>query len=159
MIETPTVLILGAGASKPYDYPLGIDLKDEIIRRLSKLQEYRETRSHRTWLDEFKFDFDFVDEFIRTFDESTRTSIDSFLNYHKTEYETIGKIAIVDIISSCENRKNLLKPEDSSPQEKNDYWYNYLAEFIYKCEFDDIADNKLSIISYNYDRSVRTIFI
>ena len=39
MIETPTVLILGAGASKPYDYPLGIDLKDKIIRRLYALQK------------------------------------------------------------------------------------------------------------------------
>ena len=113
-----------------------------------------ESKSQKNWLDELNFDIDFVEEFTRTFEESTRTSIDSFLNYHKKEFGTIGKIAIVDIISSCENRKNLLKPEDPSPKEENDYWYNYLAEFIYKCEFDDITNNKLSIISYNYDRSL-----
>ena len=39
MIETPTVLILGAGASKPYGYPIGSELKSRIISSLKGMVE------------------------------------------------------------------------------------------------------------------------
>ena len=150
MIEIPTVLILGAGASKPYDYPLGIELKDEIIKKLDHMNHF-----NSGWINELNCDVDLVEEFIRNFDGSTRTSIDSFLNYHKDDYEQIGKIALVDIISSCENGPiNLTNEEILRPKPKADDWYSYLAEFLYNCDFEDINNNKLSIISYNYDRSL-----
>ena len=31
-MTTRTVLVLGAGASKRYNYPLGAELKDEIVK-------------------------------------------------------------------------------------------------------------------------------
>jgi hypothetical protein len=37
MIDTETVFILGAGASKPYGYPTGYELKEFICEKLLKL--------------------------------------------------------------------------------------------------------------------------
>ena len=34
MIETPTLFVLGAGASKPYGYPTGPELRSEIVPTL-----------------------------------------------------------------------------------------------------------------------------
>ncbi|MCH7950707.1 MAG: WbqC family protein [Candidatus Dadabacteria bacterium] len=36
MITNPTVFILGAGASKPYGFPTGMGLKNEILKILGK---------------------------------------------------------------------------------------------------------------------------
>jgi len=147
MIEVPTVLILGAGASQPYGYPLGIDLKNKIISRFDRLQHHG-----TSYLDKLDLDVDLVREFIYNFRRSTRTSIDSFLNYHKDEYAEIGKIGIVEIISSCESPKKPITKEEILGKPIVDDWHQYLAEFIFNCDFDDINDNKLSIINYNYDR-------
>src|ERR1039458_10590252 len=141
MIEKPTVLILGAGASKPYDYPLGSELKSDIIKSLKIMLE-----TNTGWVTELGCDNDLIWDFISKFSASPRTSIDSFLNYQKKEFEKIGKIAIVDAISKCED-KNKFYP-------KNDDWYTYLANFLFDCSFDDISNNKIGIITYNYDRSL-----
>ena len=141
MIKVPTVLILGAGASKPYGFPTGIELKNAIIDRL------KDRTVEINWVEDLD-DNDHVQEFVRKLNGSTRLSIDSFLNYHK-DYEEIGKKAIADIISTRENRDKLLCPTD-------DNWYSYLAEFLCNCDFDDISDNKIGIISYKYDRSLES---
>lgn len=143
MIEVPTVLILGAGASKPYGFPLGIELKDNIISNLGKMAD-----NNSGWASEPKFDEDLVFLFIDKFAMSTRSSIDSFLAYHEDDFKEIGKIAIVDAISKCEN-DNKLHPGD-------DDWYTYLANFIYECPFEEIGNNKIGIITYNYDRSLES---
>jgi len=33
MIDTPTLFILGAGASKPYGYPTGAELRTDIVKQ------------------------------------------------------------------------------------------------------------------------------
>jgi len=37
MIEKSTVLVLGTGASEPYRYPIGSELKDRIITDLKEM--------------------------------------------------------------------------------------------------------------------------
>ena len=39
MIKTPTVLILGAGASINYGFPSGLQLKNEICREISRYRK------------------------------------------------------------------------------------------------------------------------
>lgn len=146
MIETPTVLILGAGASKPYGYPLGIDLKNSILHKVREMYE-----NDTGWVDELEIDDGLIDGFIKRLYDSNRPSIDSFLNYQIESYAEIGKIAIVDVISNCENKKLFKNPID-----KNDNWYNYLIQFLFSCDFEDINNNKIGIITYNYDRSLES---
>jgi hypothetical protein len=146
MIETPTVLILGAGASKPYGYHLGIDLKNAILHKVTDMY-----KNDSGWIDKLGIDDGLVSSFINRLSESSRSSIDSFLNYHKDIYEEIGKIAIADVISNCESNKLFNQPLD-----ENDNWYNYLVQFLYNCGFEDINKNKLGIITYNYDRSLES---
>jgi hypothetical protein len=136
--------------SEPYGYPLGFELKDKIIRVWQ--------RKLFNWFEDLDIDVDIFGEFIRKFEGSTRTSIDSFLNYHKEEYAQIGKIAIANFLSNCENetKKPLTKKDIILSKYVEDDWYSYLADFLLNCEFDDITDNKLSIISYNYDRSLES---
>lgn len=150
MIETPTVLILGAGASAPYGYPLGSDLKDKIIHSLNAMVE-----NENGWVEELDVDPFLVSEFTKKFEDSKRPSIDSFLDKQKEDFTQIGKIAIVDAIAKCEDPK-IRDPKrlksDIKMDEKDD-WYTYLVEILYECDVDDVGKN-LSIISFNYDRSL-----
>jgi len=85
MINVPTVLVLGAGSSKPYGYPIGSRLKNDII---AELQLSLDTDSG--WINELDIDKELVKEFIKKFDRSPKSSIDSFLAQQK-KYTEIGK--------------------------------------------------------------------
>ncbi|MBF4474545.1 hypothetical protein [Methanobacterium formicicum] len=151
MIETPTTLILGAGASKPYGYPLGNDLKDKIIHSLNAMVE-----NESGWVDELDINPFLVTEFTQKLKGSKRPSIDSFLKKQKLEFKDIGKLAIADIISKCE------KPEINDPRrlksditlDENDDWYTNLVEILYECDEVEQVSENINIISYNYDRSL-----
>lgn len=153
MIETPTVLILGAGASKPYGYPLGSELKDKIIHSLNAMVE-----NETGWVDELDINPFLVKQFTNKFNDSKRPSIDSFLAKQKEEFVEIGKIAIVDAISKCEKTEiyNPKSLKSYTTMDETDDWYSYFVEILYECDIDDInkiCDN-ISIISFNYDRSL-----
>jgi hypothetical protein len=141
MIKRSTLLVLGAGASEPYGYPIGSALKEKIITEITEM-----VKSDSGWVNELGFDIDFVSDFVARFIISPRPSIDSFLAYDKEEFSEIGKIAIVDAISKCEKFNNFNSIDDD--------WYTYFTSFLYKCHFDDICNNKIGIISFNYDRSL-----
>nr|WP_319372467.1 hypothetical protein [uncultured Methanobacterium sp.] len=149
MIESPTTLILGAGASAPYGYPLGKNLKNRIIRLLSGMME-KETG----WVYDLNIPKESVKDFVIKLDSSERPSIDSFLEKYKnyTNFSKIGKIAIVDIISQYEGYGNLRNPNN------DDNWYGYLVENLYESDIDELPE-KISIISYNYDRSLEEYLI
>ena len=38
MIKTPTVFVLGAGASQPFGFPLGFELRDSAINMIKGLK-------------------------------------------------------------------------------------------------------------------------
>jgi len=155
MIDTPTVLILGAGASKPYGYPLGSELKDKVIHSLDAMVE-----NESGWVDELDINPFLVKDFTKKFKDSKRPSIDSFLAKQKEEFTEIGKIAIVDAISKCE-KPEIVDPKrlkSNNTMDHIDDWYSYLIEILYECDVDQIGRN-LSIISYNYDRSLEYFFL
>lgn len=148
MIETPTTLILGAGASQPYGYPVGNTLKDKIISSLEEM-----VAEDNGWVNELGIDKDIVRGFISNFDKSKRPSIDSFLKRQKPEFTEIGKLAIVDIISKSESVEKLYHPPGNRWQDKDD-WYRYLVQNLYECEEVDQVYENIRIITYNYDRSL-----
>ncbi len=144
MINQNTVFILGAGASKPYGYPTGIELRDVIIKNLDGM-----IQSGSGWINELGYSLSLVSEFNSKFNISRKFSIDSFLSHQKDEFVEIGKIAIVDAISQCESHIKLIKPE-------NDDWNAYLINNLYNCSFDEVHENNVSFITFNYDRSLET---
>ena len=140
MITKPTVLILGAGASRPYGFPLGTELSRKIIENLRNSNS-----AEFSALQMMDFDADYIKDFVNSFQSSFQTSIDAFLE-HREDCIQIGRVAIAQVIIPHENVMNLIdaKAEDD--------WYKYLFKRM-NASFDYFGDNGLSVMTYNYDRS------
>jgi hypothetical protein len=141
MIENPTVIVLGAGASVQYGYPLGSVLKDDIVQgRLGNLQfEEIWWRQKREELYVLRQDLA----------HSGEPSVDAFLE-HRTDLIDIGKIAIAAVIMRCEKLDLLFSVKES------------LYEYLYmrmKTSPDKFRENKVSILTFNYDRSLETYLV
>jgi len=132
MIQTPTVLVLGAGASVPYGFPSGKKLKKRILDSGPKVHEDVGERDEGRFL-----------EFQRTLRHSAQPSVDAFLE-HRSELMDLGKALIAHQLIAHENTNALFKTED---------WYQYLWQRM-GTSFDEFDRNQLSIITFNYDRSL-----
>jgi len=142
MIEIPTCLVLGAGASIPYGFPSGINLRNKILRNFG-------TSPWPKLLSELGIeDKDLIKSFINDFNISRIQSIDKFLEL-RTEYLKIGKLAIAYALIPIENTKDLF-PIDESPNR----WYTYLYKRLLTPNLNQLLSNKLLIITFNYDRSL-----
>lgn len=140
MINTPTVLILGAGASAPYGFPSGSTLKDKICDNLSLL-----TNDASVELQREGFTKDEIRKFRTDLHGSATFSVDAFLE-RRREYENVGKAAIVQVLMPLENKDAL-----------HGDWYEHLFNKLcipFKEGFEDFDKNKISILTYNYDRSL-----
>jgi len=140
MINTPTVLVLGAGASTPYGYPTGLKLKRVIVDDLSNVAT---SVNARQILNMTGNDLRLLKEFVYALKTSWQPSIDSFLE-HRSEFMEIGKIAIAQALISKESIPNMFYTED---------WYQGLYRAM-SSSLDKFGENKLSIITFNYDRSL-----
>lgn len=139
MITRPTVLVLGAGASAQYGFPLGPGLRDAVCRSAldgsgAKAYSSEEQLQYR--------------EFAERLRKSAYRSVDAFLEDFPTYVET-GKRAIAWELIGCENEDRLFPPSSGAS------WYDLLAE----CLLSDgglnaFGSNRLTIITYNYDRSL-----
>jgi hypothetical protein len=134
VIEKPTVLILGAGASVHVGYPLGKTLIENVCKwSLDGLAE--------TWRSQEE-----VRDFIRRLSRSAHYSIDAFLEQNP-EYVELGRIVIARAIKTKEDIKRLFPPNDSG-------WYQYLFNTLASDGLEGFGANSLSIITFNYDRSL-----
>ena len=140
MIKKPTVLILGAGASAHVGYPLGRQLVDNIcgqnIQQLtgdvSGLWGEKEVKGFLTRLSRAGF-----------------YSIDAFLET-VPEQAGLGKYLLAREIKRHEQIENLFSPKDPG-------WYQYLFNCLLdKNSYSGFESSRLSIITFNYDRSLET---
>jgi hypothetical protein len=144
VITTPTVLILGAGASCPYGFPTARELKTLICEAFSHPtakagQFLGANTSHSP--DEF---FEFRDAFLKT----GQSSVDAFLE-HRREFLEVGKLAMAYCLIPYEDERRLYQPDENRGRD----WYGYLSEKL-NATFEEFGNNKLSIITFNYDRSL-----
>lgn len=144
MITVPTTLVLGAGASVPYGFPSGYELRKKLcdfgdIRRMSP----------------YGYDERDLKIFCDTFLKSGMHSIDAFLARRGNEkvgsltnmtFADIGKAAIAYCLINCERPEVLHNFID-------DHWYSYLWSFM-NDSLESFGQNKLKIITFNYDRSL-----
>ena len=141
MIKKPTLLILGAGASAPYGFPVGKALIEDILSALNGMEQGFASSLSVT-LKEAGETAEKILEFRNALRGAHRHSVEAFLE-RRPEYMKIGKLCITHQLKKCEN-----------PDLPFGDWYEYLAGEILNCPFDDIGKNKLAIITYNFDRSL-----
>lgn len=141
MIKKKTVFILGAGASQPFGYPTGIQLR-EIICKTSPIYGLAKVLSNEA--DDIQDYEKTIGEFRDAFLKSSRYSIDEFLE-HRQEYMLIGKMAIAQALIPFEKEYRLFEIQDN--------WYMYLYSRL-NTSFEEFDKNNVSFITLNYDRSL-----
>ncbi len=159
MITEETVFILGAGASVPYGYQTGAGLRKSICKESVGSTHFENLiRDGSISLDEFDEEVwknkgkDFTDIFFK----SDTRSIDLFLN-RNPKFADIGKISIIHRI--LEDEKSSAFNEDMRDNFKTQNWYSYLfdrmtSELTGPDEYEKFRENRVSFITFNYDRSL-----
>ena len=140
MITKPTVFILGAGASYGFGYPLGSRLKEIII------ENFDPDTSGKV-IELFKglgFSGEQISFFRNQLRLSPSLSIDSFLEHRGEEEKDLGKLAIAYALIPLEKADILFSTSS---------WYNTFFNKI-KPTFTDFERNRISFITFNYDRSL-----
>jgi len=153
MISQPTVLILGAGASQPYGYPTGEELREYIIDHfIHDIEEYFGDQMTKGVL-EVKW-IKPAGNFVETFSKSTTQSIDLFLG-RNPEYAPIGKKAIILSIHKAECNSQFREQVNNRNHDWYSYFYRILtSDLVEKEDYARFSENKISIITFNYDRSL-----
>ena len=138
MIDTPTVLILGAGASSHVKYPLGSQLISNLCKKPGTGAE-----------GEFPLDWTLRDaeKFVTRLSRSGYYSIDAFLETVRDQAD-IGKFLIARELKRHEQMSELFPPADSG-------WYQYLFNRLLERNNPvGFEKSNLGIVTFNYDRSL-----
>ena len=157
MINKPTVFILGAGAHCSYGFSNGVTLKDKVVNSVKTslvnsemsfllLPNYNKS----ILIDEVQPKI--CSAFAMALENAGQLSIDDFLysNRHKAGYNIIGKAAIAQV---------LIEEEKYHKNDPNDDWLNYTFSIMIdglSSPEEFIKMNKLSFITFNYDRFLET---
>lgn len=154
MIDTPTLFILGAGASKPYEYPTGAELRAEIVKSFdSNFSRLLDVRPPNVSFDAKEAQRQ-IPRFVEHFRRSSIESIDKYLALNPID-AYIGKIAIT--LSILKSEKKSCFREDI--KNNNEDWYKLLfnrmtSTFNKPDDFKHFCKNKVAFITFNYDRSL-----
>ena len=148
MITIPTVLVLGAGASYPYGFPTAKELRILICEAFTNPN----TPASRLLGEASGHSPDGFFRFREAFLKSGQPSVDAFLEW-RPDFLAIGKLAIAYCLLPFEDESKLFTP----PGNRGGDWYQYLSVKL-NASFEDFGSNKLSIITFNYDRSLELIF-
>ena len=145
MIRVHTGFVLGAGASMHLGYPSGYTLKSKVLDQL------RDRSSHqRLALEGLGFDEDLITGFVTDLDNSSRASVDAFLEFREV-FMDVGKAAIAACLIPYELAGNLFHP--AKPAED---WYQRLASHLTDGTSQEFEQNQVSFITFNYDRSLES---
>jgi hypothetical protein len=142
LLNIPTVLVLGAGASVPFGFPTGRQLSELLCK---DLMAERAGAGFHILRDRCGYSADQIEDFRLAFFRSGKSSVDAFLE-HRTDFKDIGIAAIAQALIRYENEGELFGFDES----------NWLREMIIRLNtaFDDFGKNRLSFVTFNYDRTV-----
>lgn len=130
------VFVLGAGASKPYGFPLGHELRANILSETSG-----GTGHYCKLLGECGFPQDLIREFHEDLRDAIHGTIDDFLA-ERSSYRALGMHCIAASLAQCETHDTLFPKRD---------WYPNLFKLL------DPAGSEsrlLGVVTLNYDRSL-----
>jgi len=130
--------------SYPYGYPTARELKTLICDEFSNPN----TAASRLLGDNSDYSPDEFCGFKEAFLRSGQPSIDAFLE-RRPNFLGVGKLAIAYCLVPFEDERKLYQPD---PNRGGD-WYEYLSVKL-NTSFEEFGNNKLSVITFNYDHSV-----
>lgn len=141
MIKKPVVLVLGAGASQPYGYPLGSELRKLLCAPRPELASLLAAAGH---------DRKAIDHFAEEFRFSNLASIDVFLE-RRPNLAPLGRSLIAGIIIE----------RDLSSRGRAGDWYEYLWQQLTRDAptIDAFKGNYLQVVTFNYDTSFERFLI
>jgi hypothetical protein len=146
VIKTPTTFIIGAGASKDYGYPLGMDMLSHV-RNLTPdnhiYQALHERGTSRAKLDQ-------LNEFVPSTRRYRGDSIDSFLE-DQPRFADIGHRAIALIIR--EHAQRVSADRQGRPLRDELDWIGYLARQMRRGAKgkDGFCANTVRFVTFNFD--------
>ena len=144
MIHTPTLFVLGAGASKPYGLPLGSELRADICAAA------REGNAAAHAVAQVGgFTHGDIRHVATTFLRSGVNSIDAFLARYDHLVD-VGKALIAALLCSKEN------PDEIFSEMNPDHWYRLLWNVLIDGARHgrDLKQNNVRFLTFNYDRSL-----
>jgi hypothetical protein len=141
MIERPIVFVMGAGASSCYEFPLGKNLCRMVIEELKP-----NVVSHTQIIENTVFESGYVDRFQSALEFSGQNSVDAFLE-SRQEFLAIGKSAMATILIRYEKPSILWRFSDNN-------WMRYLYDKMRASTLEKFVENKISFITFNFDRSL-----
>lgn len=141
MITTPTVLILGAGASLPFGYPTGQALVYQVLNVIKGRADFLQN--------ELQIPFECLEEFDNAFSTCGLSSIDEFLEY-RTDLIDLGRVLIALCLIPQEDPRILW----AETTDKKNWYKKHLFPAMKTPSLGAFGDNKLSVLTYNYDRSL-----
>ncbi len=136
IMNSQTVFVLGAGASKPYLFPLGSELKQQMIDCIGN-------STIKNTLNTIGFNNDLINSFHDALRYSYHPTIDIFLE-KKRIFRDIGAYVIARTLIPFENDVSLFPQRD---------WYGDLFTLL-DFENEKTDPSYPSFISLNYDRSL-----
>ncbi len=135
-----TVWVLGAGSNQEYGFPLGNELKSQIVKSLSQ-------ENDKDILVEAGIPKVQIQDFIETLNRTTHKTIDQLIGV-KQNLTKIATYAIKKLLLEVE-RRNAEMLFDATKT------YARMFEILNHKEFNP---SNLSIITFNYDRSLEYFF-
>jgi hypothetical protein len=156
MPEKPTVLILGAGASMPYGFPSGADLRRLILRELGVTTGAGGiTPPLYHLLGMVGFEPSKIKDFTTSLEAADPPSVDVFLEGRR-DLKDVGKAAIAATLIPFETDKALFAQWTATQEVQKRMkhrWYDYFANTL-QMNFRTWGLQRLTIVTYNYDRSL-----
>jgi hypothetical protein len=95
-----------------------------------------------------------LEQLAEALEKSLAPSVDRFLE-ENGQYEEIGKLAIAATLTPYETY-DAFKSQRVFTTQEDARWYEYLFHLM--VEGGHFQDNKLSILTFNYDRSLEACF-
>lgn len=171
MFNKPTVIVVGAGASFEYGFPLGAILKDQV----AKAAQFRFEHGHRLTMGSAELlnhirhhvsgDISRQNIYTKAGNMLAQAipsfiSIDEALHFVSSSREAveIGKIAIIENILNAERKSSLrFDPRTGRSSLPHDGWLSELFSMaVAGLQREDLVDafKNITFINFNYDRVI-----
>lgn len=179
MFKSKTLFVVGAGASKEVNIPIGTELAEEIAHLLyfefdhvSRLKkgDYKIFDSLKKFLN----DTEILNGYLKAARQISEgiylaSSIDNYIDIHQhdSKISLCGKVAIVRTILNAEKNSSLYldRMKSNEPinfQKIEQTWYVQFAKILFEQvtldKLDDLFNN-IAIVCFNYDRCIQYFLI
>lgn len=143
MISTPTVFVVGAGASRPYGLPLASELLQEAQVFAKKRSEplYDLLRAVHAGTD--------VDDCLDSVSKYPGPSLDRFLE-NQPQHREVGHALIAGLMALR------IQQTRETPQGE---WLSYLIERMRTAAWPQFVGNRVTFITFNFDNVVEDVLV